>query len=105
MGRGTRFIIDRTDFHEADNVTVLEAAFDVMKGAFRFTEGFFWVQRPATHRVEFQVGTISVDIQGADLWGRSRKHEDIVVLFEGRIEVAPADQDSVVMDQAMTLFR
>jgi hypothetical protein len=41
LGRDTRFTIDRTDFREVDNVTVFEAAFNIMKGAFRFTEGFF----------------------------------------------------------------
>ena len=31
LGRDTRFSVDRADFREVDNVTVLEAAFDVMK--------------------------------------------------------------------------
>lgn len=105
LGRDTRFTIDRTDFREADNVTVLEAAFDVMKGAFRFTGGFFSAQQSVSHRVQFQVGAISADIQGTDVWGRSGEHEDIVALFEGRIEVASAGQDPVVMDQAMTFLR
>jgi hypothetical protein len=105
LGRDTRFSIDRVDFREVDNVSVFEAAFDVMKGAFRFTRGFFSVQQPATHRVEFQVGAISANIQGTDVWGRSGEHEDIVALFEGRVEVTSAGQDPVVMDQAMTLFR
>ena len=105
LGWNTRFSIDRADFHEADNITVLEATFDVMKAAFRFTRGFFSVQQPVTHRVEFLVGVISVDIQATDVWGRSGEHDDIVALFEGRVEVASAGQDPVVMDQAMTLFR
>ena len=74
LGRDTRFSIDRADFREVDNVTVLEAAFVVMRGAFRFTREFFWVQQLTTHRVEFQVGTISAAIQGTDVWGRSGEH-------------------------------
>ena len=105
LGPNTRLRIDRVDFREVDNSTVLEAAFDLMKGAFRFTKGFFSMQQPATHRVEFRVGAISVDIQGTDVWGRSGEHEDIVALFEGRVEVTSGGQDPVVMDEAMTLFR
>jgi hypothetical protein len=88
-----------------DNVTVFEAAFEVMRGAFRFTEGFFSLQQSAPHRVQFQVGAIFADTQGTDIWGRSGEHEDIVALFEGRIEVASSEQDPVVMDQARTLLR
>jgi len=105
LGRDTRFTIDRAKLREADNVTVLEAAFGVLQGAFRFSGGFFPVHQPATHHVEFQVGKISADIQGTDVWGRSEEHADIVVLFKGCIEVASAGQNPVVMDQAMTLFR
>ena len=105
LGRDTRLRIDRADFQEADSITVLEANFDVMQGAFRFTRAYFSKQQPATHRIDFQVGAIAVDIQSTDIWGRAGEYEDMLVLFGGRVEVASAGQDSVVMDRAMTFLR
>jgi hypothetical protein len=105
LGQDTRFTIDRAGFREADNATVFEAAFNVLKGAFRFTSRFFTTQQPARHEVDFKVGAITAGIRGTDVWGRSAVQEDFVALLEGRIEVASAGQDPVVMDRAMTLYR
>ena len=105
LGRNTRFRIDRADFLEVDSITALQTTFDVMQGAFRFTKAFFSKQQPAAPRIEFQVGAIAVDIQNTDIWGRSGEYEDMLVLLGGRVEVAAAGQNSVVMDRAMTLLR
>lgn len=105
LGQGTRFRIDRAAIRKSDNTNVLEAAFNVLKGAFRFTSRFFTVQQPTTQRVDFQVGTITAGIRGTDIWGRSAGDEDFVALLEGRVEVASANRDPVVMNQALTLYR
>ncbi len=105
LGQNARFDIEHAGFREEENVTVLEAAFNVLKGAFRFTSGFFSAQRQATHRFDFQVGAVTAGVRGTDIWGRAADDEDFVALLEGRIEVASAGQDAVVMDQALTLYR
>ena len=105
LGQNARFNTGRPEFREADNGTVLEAAFDVLKGAFRYTSGFFRPERQAGARFDFQVGAITVGIRGTDVWGRAAQDEDFVALLDGRIEVASADQAAVVMDQSLTLYR
>jgi hypothetical protein len=105
LGRNTRFTIDKFDFREEGDVTELEAEFNVLKGAFRFTARFFPMQQSAAQWVDFKVGAITAGIRNTDVWGRSGAHEDFVALLEGRVEIASSGQNSVVMDQALTLFR
>jgi hypothetical protein len=105
LGRNTRLSIDKVDFHEVGDATELEAEFNVLKGAFRFTSRFFTMRQSAAQWVDLQVGAITAGIRNTDVWGSSGDHEDFIALLEGRIEIAFPGQDPVVMDQALTLFR
>lgn len=105
LGQDTRFAIERTGFREDDNETLYDAAFNVLKGAFRFTSGFFNALRPAKHRVDFQVGAVTAGVRGTDIWGRSADDEDFVALLEGRIEVSSAGDPPTSMDTPLTLYR
>ncbi|MCP4764741.1 MAG: FecR domain-containing protein [Gammaproteobacteria bacterium] len=105
LGQNARFSIEGAAFREADSGTVLEGVFNVLKGAFRFTSGFFTTQLTSTRQLDFQVGAITVGIRGTDIWGRATDDEDFVALLEGRIEVASTGRETAVMDQALTLYR
>jgi hypothetical protein len=105
LGQETRFAIERAGFREDDSETLFDAAFNVLKGAFRFTSGFFTALRPAKHRVDFQVGAVTAGVRGTDIWGRSGDDEDFVALLEGRIEVSSAGESPVLMDTPLTLYR
>ena len=105
LGQDARFAIDDAEFREGEQGPVLEATFNVLKGAFRFTSGFFTIRRPGPHRLDFQVGAITASVQGKDILGRAGEGEDFIALLEGRIEVASADQDPVVLDRALTRYR
>lgn len=77
-------------------------AFDVVRGAFRFTTGALARLR-ASRDIDIRVGTATVGIRGTDLWGKSTADRDLVVLIEGEIEVRHAAQ-SLTMTQPMSLF-
>ncbi|MEM7564717.1 MAG: hypothetical protein AAF353_16955, partial [Pseudomonadota bacterium] len=40
LGEQTRFVVKRAEFQEESQQTVLDAGFDILKGAFRFTSQF-----------------------------------------------------------------
>lgn len=104
LGSNARFKIERAEFTGSADSSLMQAAFAVLRGAFRFTSGFFKARRPAAHRVDMRVGAITVGIRGTDIWGRSGEDEDFVALLEGRIEVGADGTAPQPMQQALTLF-
>lgn len=105
LGQGSRFVVNMAGFRSSGNQTVLEAAFDVLEGAFRFTSSFFRARRSAAHEVEFRVGAITAGVRGTDIWGRSASGEDFVALLEGSIEASSEGDAPRLMEQALTLYR
>lgn len=104
LGERARFVMRRAELRDAAGGSLLDAAFDVLRGAFRFTSGFFRPRRPASHQVEMQVGAVTIGIRGTDLWGRSGDDEDFVALLEGRIEASTASDPVQVLDRPLTLY-
>lgn len=105
LGQGARFVVDRARLDNATGETVFDAAFKVLRGAFRFTGSFFPRRRELPHRVDFQVGAVTAGIRGTDIWGHSGEQEDFVALLEGRIEVGSKSDAPRFMDQPLTLYR
>ena len=105
LGQDARFAIEQAAFSEESGATVLDAAFDVLKGAFRFTSKFFQPKRRAVHRLDFTVGAVTAGIRGTDIWGLSSDAEDFVALLEGRIEVSSAGQAPQLLEQPLSLYR
>jgi hypothetical protein len=62
---------------------LLEAALEVVKGAFRYT-----AETLGPRDVRVRVNTITIGIRGTDLWGKAGHDKDIACLLKGRIEVA-----------------
>lgn len=82
---------------------VFTAAFDVAKGAFRFTTGIFsrFQDRRA---VNVRIATVTAGIRGTDLWGNSDTARDLVCLIEGRITVTHPDAEAVSMSEPMSFY-
>lgn len=105
LGQGARFVVDRERLDVSGDGTFFEAAFDVLRGAFRFTGSFFPRRPEIAHRVDFRVGAVTAGIRGTDIWGRSGDDEDFVALLDGRIEIGSEGAASQPMDQPLTLYR
>ena len=105
LGEQTRFVVKRAEFKEESQETVLDAGFDILKGAFRFTSQFFRPLRTARHRVDFTIGAVTAGVRGTDIWGRSADDEDFVALIEGSIEVSSAGDAPRLIDEPLTLYR
>lgn len=105
LGQRARFAVKRAAFNESGNETVLDAAFDLLQGAFRFTSGFFAAARRTRHQVDFRVGAVTAGVRGTDIWGLSGDERDFVALLEGRIEVSSDGDAPQIMDQALTLYQ
>ncbi|MBI2308909.1 MAG: FecR domain-containing protein [Rhodocyclales bacterium] len=82
---------------------VFTAAFDVAKGAFRFTTGVFnrFQDRRA---VNVRIATVTAGIRGTDLWGSSDAERDLVCLIEGRITVTHPEAEAVSMSEPMSFY-
>ncbi len=75
-----------------------DAAFDVLKGAFRFTTALAGKER--RRNVTFRVGSVTAGIRGTDIWGKSTEGRgDMVLLLEGRVELAMPGHDAMMLDQ------
>jgi hypothetical protein len=82
--------------------SVFKAALNLATGAFRFTTAT--IRKLQRRDVAIRVGTATIGIRGTDVWGRSGKDEDLVMLIEGHVEVQPAQGDPVQLTEPMDVF-
>lgn len=89
----------------ADVEGTLQAALEVVQGAFRYTTtelSKFW-RRDVNVRLG---GTATIGIRGTDLWGQVDRVEQFVVLIEGRITVQPQDMpDPLMLQSPLQIYR
>ena len=82
--------------------TVFRAALDVLTGAFRFTTAA--ARKLQKRDVAIRVGNATIGIRGTDVWGRSGKDEDLVMLIEGHIEIQPTQGDALQLSDPLDVF-
>lgn len=82
--------------------SLFKAALDVATGAFRFTTAA--IRKLQKRDVAIHVGTATIGIRGTDVWGRSGKDEDLVMLIEGHVEVKPAQGEALELKEPMAVF-
>ena len=82
--------------------SIFKAALDLGAGAFRFTTAA--IRKLQKRDVAIRVGNATIGIRGTDVWGRSGKDEDLVMLIEGHVEVQPAQGDAVQLEQPLAVF-
>lgn len=82
---------------------VFSAAFDVARGAFRFTTGVFsrFQDRRA---VNVRIATVTAGIRGTDLWGSANGERDLVCLIEGKVTVTHAQAEPVMMSEPLSFY-
>ena len=82
--------------------SIFKAALNVAIGAFRFTTGV--ARKLQKRNIDIRVGNATIGIRGTDVWGRSGKDGDLVMLIEGHVEVQPAQGEAVHLTQSMDEF-
>jgi hypothetical protein len=82
---------------------LFKAALNVLEGAFRFTTDI--VAKNRKREVSIRAAQVTAGIRGTDLWGRSRKDNEIVCLIEGDIEVGAEGESAVRMDKPLQFYR
>jgi ferric-dicitrate binding protein FerR (iron transport regulator) len=82
---------------------LFKAALNVLEGAFRFTTDI--VAKNRKREVSIRAAQVTAGIRGTDLWGRSRKDNEIVCLIEGEVEVAAEGEQPVTMNQPLQFYR
>lgn len=87
LGESAEFKIQ---FADPEPKSIFRGAFDVVKGAFRFTTGLLAKSRP--REVTIRVATATIGIRGTDVWGRAGPDSELVALIEGKIELQRAGQ-------------
>lgn len=103
LGENAVFSLEKLGQRQENRQTFLQAAFDVARGAFRFTTDA--KSKLASRReVDIRVSTVTAGIRGTDLWGKSAGDRDIVCLIEGRIAVQREAEQPVNMDQALQFY-
>jgi hypothetical protein len=82
---------------------LFRAALNVLEGAFRFTTDA--LAKTRRREVSIRVAQVTAGIRGTDLWGRSRKDNEIVCLIEGAIEVGAQGEQPVQMNVPLQFYR
>ena len=82
--------------------SIFKAALNIATGAFRFTTAA--IMKLKKRDVAIRVGNATIGIRGTDVWGRSGKDEDLVMLIEGHVEVQPAQGDPLQLVDPLAVF-
>ena len=107
MGEGSSVKLGENGLLRLDSMAqrsdnVFRAAMKVAEGAFRFTTDAL-----AKHRrrnVNITIATVTAGVRGTDLWGKSEPNRQVVCLIEGKIDVTPPGEQTIVMDQALQFY-
>lgn len=103
LGENAQMSLDRLAQRQDNRQTLLLAAIDVARGAFRFTTDAK-ARLLSRREVDIRVSTVTAGIRGTDLWGKSAGDRDIVCLIEGRIVVQREAEQPVNLDQALQFY-
>lgn len=101
LGENAEFYLASIDAPTQAEST-FKAAFNVVKGAFRFTTGL--INRYKNREVSTQIRAVTIGIRGTDVWGKSEPERDFVVLLEGQISIQRDNEPEQTMSEAMSLF-
>lgn len=100
LGEEVNFQAERLQERNDESGGLFDAAFNVLKGAFRFTTGLAGVDR--RRDVSFRVGVVTAGIRGTDIWGKSMDDgTDLVLLIEGEVELAMDGHARMMMQQPL----
>ncbi len=103
LGENAQMSLDRLAQRQDGRQTLLQAAIDVSRGAFRFTTDIK-AKLLSRREVDIRVTTVTAGIRGTDLWGKSAGDRDIVCLIEGRIAVQRESEQPVNLDQPLQFY-
>ncbi len=103
LGESARFLIRSADMTGDPGESLLQSSFRVLRGAFRFTSSFFR-QADAGYRFDVTIGSITAEIRGTDIWGRSNLRQDLVALIEGEITVDVEGESLLSLEQPMSVY-
>lgn len=104
LGQDAQFEITSANYEKEDDSSVLKAALNVLRGAFRFTTAFLKPERQSAHQVNIKIGAITAGIRGTDIWGRSEDDEDFITLLEGSISVEAEGEPVTELTDPLSLY-
>ncbi len=96
-------MIRSADVTAVDDQSFLEASFQVLRGAFRYTSSIFG-HGFAGHGLNIKIGAITASIRGTDIWGRSNLEQDLVALIEGAMTVDVDGEQTVKLEQPLNYY-
>ena len=86
--------------NEIESLT--SAAIKIVKGAFRYTAQALTNKRKRDIKITLTTSTIG--IRGTDLWGKSSKGEDFVVLIEGDIVINHKSKQQLRLNKELSVY-
>ena len=96
LGEEVGFEAEQLQERSDESGGFFDGAFNVLKGAFRFTTGLAGIER--RRDVRFRVGAVTAGIRGTDIWGKSMDDgTDMVLLIEGEVEFAMPEHEAMMM--------
>jgi hypothetical protein len=104
LGEQAQLSLDRLATRREREGTLVSAALDVLRGAFRFTTTQAGAAFRGRRQIDVRIATVTAGIRGTDLWGKAAADRDIVCLIEGRISVQRQGETAFEMDQPLSFY-
>lgn len=103
LGESARFLVDSAGMKDVQGETYPAPAFQVLRGAFRYSSSIFG-NASATNHFYIKIGAVTTGVRSADVWGSSSLEQDLVALIEGAITIDADEESRVILEQALDFY-
>jgi hypothetical protein len=98
LGQKARFSISKLATTSVPGGVNMDVGLSLLVGRFRYATSAI-SKLTSKRNVTLKLSTATIGIRGTDFWAMTDKERDAACLFEGKIEVATAEQEIVPLDK------
>jgi FecR protein/SPOR domain len=98
LGANSRLTIEALAYGQSEGNSVLDAAFRAVVGTLRYVTALTEKLNGRNRKVSISTATATIGIRGTRFWAQSTAQQEIVCLFEGKVDISRANEPLAVLD-------
>ena len=103
LGQNAQLQVKKLNVVTEDMAPKMNSELKLLRGMFRFATQA--VEKVVARReLSVELSTATIGIRGTDFWSMTDSVHDAVCLFEGRVDVATADQGVIALDKPSAFY-
>jgi hypothetical protein len=98
LGANSRLTIESLAYQKTASESLFNAAFKVAIGTFRYVTSLAEKLNGKNRRVSVRTATATIGIRGTRFWAQSNAQQEVVCLFEGKVDIERANEPLALLD-------